>query len=124
MQLILQTPGVAASGCIDWTMTGTSMMGSGTTGQTTCPWGHGVGMTGPGKAGGWELPNEIPGAVSEAHARATAQHARADDYNRRRDRPAKRDALLRQHYDTVYRNMQTMRRNGLDVGPERCELLP
>lgn len=113
MQSILQTPGVAASGCIDWTMTGTSMMGSGTTGnETTCPWGHGVGMMGPGKAGGWELPNESPEQYQKRmHALQLNMREQMTTIAAETD-PAKRDALLRQHYDTVYRNMQTMRGMG------------
>jgi hypothetical protein len=113
MQSILQIPGVAASGCIDWTMTGPGMMGRATSGNVpTCPRGHGVGMMGPGMMGGWALPNESPEQYQKRmHAlqlnmrkQMTAIAAEGD--------PAKRDVLLRQHYDAIYRNMQTMRGMG------------
>ncbi len=62
--------------------------------------------------GGWALPNETPQQYQkrmqalqlDMRKQMTAIAAETD--------PAKRDTLLRQHYDTIYRNMQTMRGMG------------
>jgi hypothetical protein len=118
MGSVRQWPGMGPSGCSDWTMMdpsvmsggmmGGGMMGHGTTGGC---WDHGTGMMGPGMSG-WALPNETPeqyqkrmqALQQDMRKQMTAIAAETD--------PAKRDALIRQHYDSMYRNMQTMRGMG------------
>jgi hypothetical protein len=112
MQSIRQTRAVAANGCNDWMMVGPGLRGSGTAASgTACPWGHGTGTMGQ-EMMNWALPNETPEQYQqrmqvlqlEMRKQLAAIVGQTD--------PAKRDALLRQHYDAVYRNMQTMRGMG------------
>lgn len=112
MLSIRQTPALAASGCADWMMVAPGIRGPGTTTNgTSCPWGDSTGTMGQ-EIMSWTLPNETPAQYQkrmqalqlDMRKQMTAIAAETD--------PAKRDLLLRQHYDTMYRNMQTMRGMG------------
>ena len=102
MQSMRQWPGMNPNSPSDWVMMSPEMMGGGTMG-----WYHGT-----GRGDGWALPDETP-ARYQKHMQAlqwqmrkqTAAIAAETD-------PTKRDALIRQHYYTVYRDMQTMRGMG------------
>ena len=113
MQTMRSWPGMGPTSCSDWTMMDPSMMGGGMMGGCTdgAGWRHGMGMMGPGMSG-WALPNETPAQYrkrmqtlqQEMHKQMAAIAAESD--------PAKRDALVRLHYESMYRNMQTMRGMG------------
>jgi len=112
MQSIRQTSAVAASGCTDWMMVGPGMRGQGTTGNgTACTWGHGTGMTGQGMMA-WTLPNETPEQYAQRMQTLQLDMRKQMAAIAAETDPVKRDVLIRQHYDTMYRNMQTMRGMG------------
>jgi cytochrome c5 len=102
LQSMRQWPGMNPKGASDWVLMSPAMMGGGTMG-----WYHG---TGPGNS--WAVPNDTP-AQYEEHMQALQQRMRnqAAAISAEND-PTIRDALIRQHYYTIYRDMQTMR--GLD----------
>ena len=118
MRSMRQIPGVTAGGCANWQMMDPSLMGPGMMGPgqaTGCPMmGHG--MMGPGIDSGmmaWAMPPGMkPGAYQKQMSESmqlmrTQMAAIAAEKD-----PAKRQALIREHYDTMYRDMQTMRGMG------------
>jgi hypothetical protein len=122
MHSMRQWPGMNPTGASDWVMMSPGMMGGGTMG-----WYHGTGMTSNGMMSpgdGWALPNETP-AQYQTRMRTLQQRMRtqmaaiaveAD--------PTKQDALIRQHYETIYRNMQTMRGLGWMWNRGTASVLP
>jgi hypothetical protein len=102
LQSMRHWPGMSPEGASDWVMMSPEMMGGGMMG-----WYHG---TGPGN--GWALPNETPEqyqkhmqALQQLMRKQTAAIAAEKDLTLR-------DALIRQHYYAIYRDMQTMRGMG------------
>jgi len=102
LQSMRQWPGMNPNSRADWVMMSPEMMGGGTMG-----WYHGT-----GREDGWALPSETPAryqkhmqALQRQMRKQTAAIAAETD-------PTRRDALIRQHYYTVYRDMQTMRGMG------------
>ena len=102
LQSMRQWPGMSPNGASDWVMMSPEMMGGGMMG-----WYHG---TGPGN--GWAVPNETP-AQYQKHMQALQQRMRNQTAAIAAEKdPTMRDALIRQHYYTIYRDMQTMRGMG------------
>ncbi len=102
LQSMREWPGMSPKGASDWVMMSPEMMGGGILG-----WYHG---TGPGN--GWAVPNVAPAqyqqhmqALQKLMRKQTAAIAAEKDLTLR-------DALIRQHYYTIYRDMQTMRGMG------------
>jgi hypothetical protein len=138
MRSMRQMPGMTAGGCADWQMMDPSMMGPGMMGPgmmgsgTTpgCPMmGHGMGM-GPGMGMGsgmmgWAMP---PGVTPNAYQKQMTEHmqtmrSQMAAISAETD-PAKRQALMKKHYDTMYRDMQTMRGMGWMWAPNAVASLP
>jgi cytochrome c5 len=125
MQSVRQMPGVGARGCTDWMMMDPSVMGPGGNG--------GCGMTGHGMMGqgmgpgmmGWGMPSaltagsyqqQMQGHMQRMHEQMAAIAAEKD--------PTKRQALMRSHYESMYRQMQTMRGMGWMWAPNAAASLP
>lgn len=102
LQSMREWPGMSPKGASDWVMMSPEMMGGGIMG-----WYHG---TGPGN--GWPVPNETP-AHYQQHMQALQQLMRKQTaaIDAEKD-PTLHDALIRQHYYTIYHDMQTMRGMG------------
>jgi hypothetical protein len=138
MRSMRQMPGMMAGGCANWqmmdpSMMGPGMMGSGPMGSGTTPgcpmMGHGMGM-GPGMGMGsgmmgWAIP---PGVTPDAYQKQMTEHmqtmrSQMAAISAEKD-PAKRQALMQKHYDTMYRDMQTMRGMGWMWAPNAAASLP
>ncbi len=123
-------PGMSGGGCANWQMMDPSVMGPGMMGQgmmgpgmmnrgtTGCPMmGHGKGAgTGMGMGSGmmgWALP---PGMTPDAYQEQMAGHMKTMRSQMAaiaaETDPAKREALMREHYNAMYQHMQTMRGMG------------
>ena len=139
-----QMPGMSGGGCANWQMMdpsgwgpheGEGMMGpemnQGTTG---CPMmGHGMGAgdgmgMGMGMGSGmmgWALP---PGMTPDAYQEQMAGHMQTMRSQMAaiaaETDPAKREALMREHYDAMYQHMQTMRGMGWMWAPNAAASLP
>jgi len=135
MRSTRQMPGMNAGGCANWQMMDPSLMGPGMMGSGTtagCPMmGHGMGM-GPGMGMGmgsgmmgWAMP---PGVTPNAYQKQMSEHMqtmRAQMAAISAEKgPAKRQALMHEHYDAMYRNMQTMRGMGWMWAPNAAGSLP
>ncbi len=118
MRSMRQMPGMKAGvGCANW-----QMMGSGNT--SGCPMmGHGMGMG--AEMMGWAMPlgmtpdayqKQMSGHMQTMRSQMAAISAETD--------PAKRRALMQKHYDTMYRDMQTMRGMGWMWAPNAAGALP
>ena len=102
LQSMREWPGMSPKEASDWVMMSPEMMGGGIMG-----WYHG---TGPGNS--WAVPNETP-AHYQQHMQALQQRMRKQTAAIAAEKdPTLRDALIRQHYYTIYRDMQTMRGMG------------
>ncbi|MEZ5564057.1 MAG: hypothetical protein R3F24_00440 [Gammaproteobacteria bacterium] len=138
MRAMRQMPGMMAGGCANWKMMDPSMMGSGMMGPgmmgsgTTpgCPMmGHGMDMgSGMGMGSGmmgWAIPS---GVTPEAYQKQMTEQMQAmrsqmAAISAEKD-PAKREVLMQKHYDTMYRDMQTMRGMGWMWAPSSAGALP
>jgi len=99
LQSMRQWPGMNPTSGSDWVMMSPEMMGGGMMG-----WYHGA-----GRGDGWALPNETP-AQYRKHMQALQRQMRDQTAAIAAEAdPTKRDALIRQHYYTLYRKLQTMR---------------
>jgi hypothetical protein len=110
LRSLRQLPGVDARMCVDWMLLDQGVMGDVAIGRGAldCPLtGHGLDV------GRWASPVGMAPAVywqqmqqhmGKARARLAAISAATD--------PAQRQALLREHYETLYRDVQTMRGMG------------
>jgi hypothetical protein len=112
MRSVRGMPGMHAQGCTDWmmmdqTMMGPGMMGPGNAGG--CPMmGHGM-----GSGGMWGMPSHVTPGLYQSQMQGYMQQMQQQmaAIGRETD-PARRDALLREHYQSMYRDMQTMRGMG------------
>lgn len=139
-------PGMSGGGCANWQMMDPSVMGPGMMGQgmmgpgmmnqgtAGCPMmGHGMSAgTGMGMGMGmgsgmmgWALPpdmtpdayqEQMAGHMKSMRSQMSAIAAETD--------PAKREALMRDHYNTMYQHMQTMRGMGWMWAPNAADSLP
>lgn len=132
MRFMRQMPGMGARGCGDWMMMDPGAMGGGLGGRgmgNCAMMGHGMGqgmgrgMRGSGPA--WAPPagiepsayrRQMRGHMQQMHSRMGAISAEPD--------PEKRQALMREHYRTMYRDMQTMRGMGWMWAPGSAASLP
>lgn len=128
MRSMRQMPGMTARGCGDWMMMDPGMMHGGMMNdgmmndRMGCSMmGHGMNMDGSG----WSPPSGMtPGIyqkmmqdhMQKMHAQMAAIAAEKD--------PAKREALMREHYEAMYRDMQTMRGMGWMWTPNAAASLP
>ena len=135
-----QMPGMSGGGCANWQMMDPSVMGPGMMGQgmmgpgmmnqgtTGCPMmGHGMGAgmemgMGSGMMG-WALP---PGMTPDAYQGQMAGHMKTMRSQMAaiaaETDPAKREALMREHYNAMYQHMQTMRGMGWMWAPSGTAL--
>jgi cytochrome c5 len=128
MRSVRTMPGMHAQGCSDWMMMDQSMMGPGMMdsgmmghGMMDCPMmGHGM-----ERGGMWGMPSDMnprtyqsqmQGHMNRMRSQMAAIAAEKD--------PTKREALLREHYETMYRDMQSMRGMGWMWAPNAAASLP
>lgn len=138
MRSMWQSPGMWGPGC-NWMMMdpsvmgpmmgpgmmGPGSMGCGAGGRPMMGHGMGMGMMGQGGMMGWALPGNLaPKAYQQQmqahmrtmHSQMAAIAAETDS--------AKRQALMREHYESMYRDMQTMRGMGWMWDQNATALLP
>ena len=128
MRFVREMPGMHAHGCTDWmmmdpSMMGPGMMGPGMMGTGMCGgsmWGH---DSQPG--GMWGMPSHMaPGAYqSQMQGHMTRMRSQMAAIAAEKD-PTKRETLLREHYETMYRGMQSMRGMGWMWAPNAAVSLP
>lgn len=128
MRSVRTMPGMHAQGCGDWmmmdqSMMGPGMMGSGMMGRgmMNCPMmGHGM-----QQGGRWEMPSNMsPGIYgSQMQEHMNRMRSQMTAIAEEKD-PARRDALLRGHYEAMYRDMQSMRGMGWMWAPNAATSLP
>ena len=128
MRSVRTMPGMHAQGCSDWMMMDRSMMGPGMMdsgmmghGMMDCPMmGHGM-----PSGGMWGMPSHMtPGLYqSQMQGHMAMMRNQMAAIAAEKD-PTKRNALLREHYETMYRDMQTMRGMGWMWAPNAAASLP
>ena len=133
MRSVRTMPGMQAQGCRDWMMMDPSAMGPGMMGQgmmgqgmmgkgmMDCPMmGHGM-----GQGGMWGVPSDMkPGPYqSQMQGHMTRMRSQMAAIAAEKD-PTKRETLLREHYETMYRGMQSMRGMGWMWAPNTAASLP
>lgn len=128
MRSVRTMPGMHAQGCSDWMMMDPSMMGPGMMGSGMM--GHGMmdcPMMGHGMQPGgmWGMPSDMKPGIYQSQMQGYMSRMRSQmaAIGAERD-PAKRDALLREHYETMYRDMQSMRGRGWMWAPNAAVTLP
>ena len=128
MRSVRGMPGMGARGCTDWMMMDPTTMGSGMMGpgmmgpgMDECPMmGHGM-----GSGGMWGMPSHMTPSQYQSQMQGymqQMQHQMAA-IGREAD-PVRRDALLREHYQSMYRDMQSMRGMGWMWTPNAAASLP
>ena len=137
MRYMRQMPWMGAHGCGDWMMMDPNLMGPGMMGQggwAGCGWmGHGwMGPgTGPGMMGNgmgmgwWGMPSSMTPDTYQRQMQDHMQrmHKQMAAISAEKD-PAKQQALIREHYESMYRDMQTMRGMGWMWAPNAAASLP
>jgi hypothetical protein len=132
MQSLRQMPGMGAQGCSDWMMMDPSMMGPGRMGSGMMGDGmmgsnNGCSMMGHGMPTGgmWGMPSHMtPGLYqSQMQGHMTEMRSQMAAIAAEKDL-TKRDTLLREHYQGMYRDMQTMRGMGWMWAPNAAASLP
>ena len=133
MRSVRTMPGMHAQGCGDWMMMDQSMMGPGMMGSgmmgsemmgrgmMNCPMmGHGM-----QQGGRWGMPSNMsPGIYgSQMQEHMNRMRSQMAAIAEEKD-PARRDALLREHYEAMYREMQSMRGMGWMWAPNAATSLP
>lgn len=127
MRSMRQMPGMSAGGCANWQMMDPNLMGPKMMGQGMtmgCPMmGHGMEM-GSGMTG-WAMPPSVTPDAYQKQMREHMQTMRSQmaAISAETD-PAKRQALMREHYAMMYRDMQTMRGMGWMWAPNAAASLP
>ena len=119
-------PRMGTNGCADWMMIDPHLMGSGMMGEsgyTGCGWlGHA--MMGP-EQGWWAMPSGMTpdryarlmqGTMQQMHQQMAAIASEKD--------PTNRQALIPEHYKSMYRSMQTMRGMDWMWAPNTAASLP
>jgi hypothetical protein len=133
MRSLRGMPGMGAHGCTDWMMmdpgmmgpgmAGPGMMGPGMMGRDMCDgemWGHGM------QSGGtWGMPTHMKPGMYQSQMQGHMQRMRSQMAAIAAEKdPARRQALLREHYQSMYRDMQTMRGMGWMWTPNAAASLP
>ncbi len=124
MRSLREMPGMHAQTCNDWMMMDPSVMGPETMGPGPdtggCGWGHGMGM-----GAMWEVPSGMNPGVYQSQMQGPMQRMQSQIAAIAKETDAKkREALLREHYETMYRDMQTMRGMGWMWAPNAAASLP
>ena len=133
MRSLRGMPGMHGRDCTDWMMMDPTMMRSGMMGQGMM----GSGMMGDGmmdcpmmghgmpSGGMWGMPSHMtPGLYqSQMQGHMAMMRNQMAAIAAEKD-PTKRNALLREHYETMYRDMQTMRGMGWMWTPNAAASLP
>jgi hypothetical protein len=138
MRSLRGMPGMGAHGCTDWMMMDPGMMGPGMAG----PGMMGPGMMGPGmmdedmcggqmwghgmdQGGMWGMPSQMNPGMYQSQMQGHMQHMRSQMAAIAAEKdPARRQALMREHYQGMYRDMQTMRGMGWMWTPNAAASLP
>jgi hypothetical protein len=133
MRSLRGMPGMGAQGCTDWMMmdpgmmgpgmAGPGMMGPGMMGEDMCGgqmWGHGM-----EQGGMWGMPSHMNPGMYQSQMQGHMQHMRSQTAAIAAEKdPARRQALMREHYQSMYRDMQTMRGMGWMWTPNAAASLP
>jgi hypothetical protein len=111
MRSVRGMPGMHARACTDWMMMDSTMVGPGMmgTGMAGCPMmGHGA-----GSGGKWGMPSHVTPSLYQSQMQGCIQqmHRQMGAISRETD-TARRDAMLREHYQSMYRDIQTVRGMG------------
>jgi hypothetical protein len=128
MRSVRTMPGMHTQGCSDWMMMDRSMMGPGMMGSGMM--GHGM-MDCPmmghdmGQGGMWEMPSDMKPEIYQSQMQGHMSRMRSQmaAIGAEKD-PTKRETLLREHYETMYRGMQSMRGMGWMWAPNAAVSLP
>ena len=138
MRSVRGMPGMGAHGCTDWMMMdpgmmgpgmagpgmmGPGMMGPGMMGEDMCDgqmWGHGM-----DQGGMWGMPSHMnPGTYqSQMQGHMQRMGSQMAAIAAEKD-PTRRQALMREHYQSMYRDMQSMRGMGWMWTPNAAASLP
>jgi hypothetical protein len=133
MRSVRGMPGMGAHGCTDWMMmdpgmmgpgmAGPRMMGPGMMGGDMCDgemWGHGM------QSGGmWGMPSHMNPGTYQSQMQGYMQRMRSQMAAIAAEKdPARREALMREHYQSMYRDMQSMRGMGWMWTPNAAASLP
>ena len=133
MRSVRGMPGMGAHGCTDWMMMDPGMMGSGMMdqgmmgpgmmGDDMCGgprWGHGM-----NQGGMWSMPSHMNPGMYQSQMQGYMQRMRSQMAAIAAERdPARRQALMREHYQDMYRDMQSMRGMGWMWTPNAAASLP
>ena len=133
MRSVRGMPGMGAHGCTDWMMMEPGMMGSGMMdqgmmgpgmmGDDMCGgqrWGHGM-----NQGGMWSMPSHMTPGMYQSQMQGHMQHMRSQMAAIAAEKdPTRRRALIREHYQSMYRDMQTMRGMGWMWTPNAAASLP
>lgn len=118
--------GMLGSGA--WMMMDPSMIGGAGMGPGMMNYpmmGHGMGMGMGAGSPGWAMP---PGMMPKAYQQQMQGHMQTMRTQMAaiaaETDPAKREKLMREHYETIYRDMQTMRGMGWMWAPNASAALP
>lgn len=129
MGSVRQMPGMGAYGASGWMMMDPwmmrgGMMGPGMMNGSMKGWMGCCGGTGGG-ASGWPLPSGVTPDAYQRQMRNQMQtmHVQMAAIAAETD-PARRATLMREHYESMYRNMQTMRGMGWMWAPNVAASLP
>lgn len=133
MRSVRGMPGMGAHGCTDWMMmdpgmmghgmAGPGMMGPGMMGEDMCDgemWGHGM-----DQGGMWGMPSHMKPGMYQSQMQGHMQRMRSQMAAIAAENdPARRQAMMREHYQSMYRDMQTMRGMGWMWTPNASSSLP
>ena len=128
MRAVRKMPGMYAPTCTDWVMMDSSLMGGEKTWSNIwgpdlsgCKWiGHGT-----PKDTMWEMPGSLSPTMYQSQMQLLMQrmHSQIDEISKE-THAKKREALMRQHYATTYRDMQSLRGMGWMWAPSDAASLP
>jgi len=113
MRSVRAMPGMYAQSCTDWVMTDSSLMGGGKTwsnmwgpGMDGCVWtGHGTPTDTM-----WGIPRGMSPTMYQSQMQPYMQRMNSQMAAIAKETdPRTREALMREHYATMYRDMQSMR---------------
>lgn len=133
MRSVRGMPSMYANTCSAWAMMDPHLAGAGATGPGKmgsnmwspgvggCGWGHGMGM---GETW-WGMPSGMSPGMYQSQMRGYMQRMNSQMAAIAKETdPKKREALMREHYTTMYRDMQSMRGMGWMWAPNAAASLP
>jgi hypothetical protein len=120
---MMMDPGMMGPGMAGPGMMGPGMMGPGMMDEDMCGgqmWGHGM-----DQGGMWGMPSQMNPGMYQSQMQGHMQHMRSQMAAIAAEKdPARRQALMREHYQGMYRDMQTMRGMGWMWTPNAAASLP